>query len=151
MKETDKKSNWNRFFLDEEDGHNWNINSWAMSESCFKQHVDNGDFDKAVMNDGVTVGERKANIKPQPYTMNQFFEMPGLSGNQRYLQVRSSGYARWADVEIPQAVRDGQETVTFTGVLTKFESDRQFTLIDLSGVKKADGSPWYDSNNKEIK
>jgi hypothetical protein len=83
--------------------------------------------------------------------MNQFFEMPGLSGNQRYLQVRSSGYARWSDVEIPQAVRDGQETVTFTGVLTKFESDRQFTLIDLSGVKKADGSPWYDSNNKEIK
>jgi hypothetical protein len=151
VKETDKKSNWNRFFLDEEDGHNWNITSWAMSESCFKQHVDNGDFDKAVMNDGVTVGERKANIKPQPYTMNQFFEMPGLSGNQRYLQVRSSGYARWADVEIPQAVRDGQETVTFTGVLTKFESDRQFTLIDLSGVKKADGSPWYDSNNKEIK
>ena len=83
--------------------------------------------------------------------MNQFFEMPGLSGNQRFLQVRSSGYAKWADVNIPEAVRNGEATITFTGVLTKFENDRQFTLIDLSGVKKADGSPWYDANNKEIK
>ena len=114
-------------------------------------HVDNGDFDAAVMNDGVTVGERKSLIKPQPYTMNQFFEMPGLSGNQRFLQVRSSGYAKWADVNIPEAVRNGSETVTFTGVLTKFENDRQFTLIDLNGVKKADGSPWYDADNKEIR
>jgi hypothetical protein len=83
--------------------------------------------------------------------MNQYFEMPGLSGIKRYLQVRSSGYAKWADVKIPQPVLDGEETISFTGVLTKFESDMQFTLIDLNGVKKADGSPWYDSNNKEIK
>ena len=82
VKEEDKKSNWNRFFLDEEDKTNWGITSWAMSESCFKMHVENGDFDAAVMNDGVTIGERKHLIKPQPYTMNQFFEMPGLSGNR---------------------------------------------------------------------
>lgn len=76
--------------------------------------------------------------------MNQFFEMPGLSGNRKYLQVRSSGYAKWSDVNIPEPVLNGQETVTFTGVLTKFEADMQFTLIDLSGVKKADGTPWYN-------
>lgn len=139
-----KKSNENRFFLDEEDKTNWGITSWAMSESCFKMHVDSCHFDAAVMNDGVTIGERKHLIKPQPYTMNQFFEMPGLSGVQKYLQVRSSGYAKWADIDIPEAVLSGKETVTFTGVLTKFESDRQFTLIDLSGVRKADGSPWYE-------
>lgn len=147
VKEEDKKSNWNRFFLDEEDKTNWGITSWAMSESCFKMHVENGDFDAAVMNDGVPIGERKHLIKPQPYTMNQFFEMPGLSGNQRYLQVRSSGYAKWADIDIPEAVLSGDATVTFTGILTKFESDRQFTLIDLSGVRKADGSPWYEEYN----
>lgn len=150
VNEADKKSNQNRFFLDDEDGTNWGINSWAMSESLFKEHVDNGDFDGAVMNDGVTVGERKHLIKPQPYTMNQFFEMPGLSGNQKYLQVRSSGYAKWSDVNIPSPVLAGDETVTFTGVLTTFNGEMQFTLIDLSGVTKADGSPWYDENNKEI-
>jgi hypothetical protein len=47
-------------------------------------------------------------------------------------------------VNIPEAVLDGDATVTFTGVLTKFEAEMQFTLIDLSGVKKADGSPWYN-------
>ena len=148
--EDKKKSNENRFFLDEEDPDNWGITSWAMSETLFKEHVDNGDFDNVVMNDGVTVGERKHLIKPTPYTMNQWFEMPGLSGNRRFLQVRSSGYARFSDVDIPAPVLDGTETVTFTGILTKFESDMQFTLIDLSGVKKADGSPWYDENNKVI-
>jgi hypothetical protein len=69
--------------------------------------------------------------------------MPGLSCAKKYLQVRSSGYAKWSDVNIPQPVLDGTETVTFTGVLTKFESDMQFTLIDLNGVKKADGTNWY--------
>lgn len=143
VKDEVKKSNSNRFFLDDEDNTNWNINSWAMSESNFRQHVENGDFDAVVMNDGVTVGERKHLIKPQPYTMNQYFEMPGLTGIKRYLQVRSSGYAKWADVLIPQPVLDGIETVSFTGILTKFESDMQFTLIDLNGVKKADGTNWY--------
>ena len=144
VKEEDKKSNSNRFFLDEEDKTNWGINTWAMSETNFKQHVENGDFDAAVMNDGITVGERKHLIKPQPYTMNQYFEMPGLTGVKKYLQVRSSGYAKWADTQIPQPVLDGTETVTFTGILTKFESDMQFTLIDLNGVRKADGTPWYN-------
>ena len=150
MKEADKKSNENRFFLDDEDGTNWGITSWALSESLFKEHVDNGDFDNVVMNDGVKVGERKHLIKPQPYTMNQYFEMPGLTGVRRYLQVRSSGYAKWSDVNIPAPVLEGRETVSFTGILTKFESDMQFTLIDLGGVRKADGSPWYDENNKEL-
>ena len=150
VKESDKKSNENRFFLDDEDGTNWGITSWALSESLFKEHVDNGDFDNVVMNDGVKVGERKHLIKPQPYTMNQYFEMPGLTGVRRYLQVRSSGYAKWSDVNIPAPVLEGRETVSFTGILTKFESDMQFTLIDLGGVRKADGSPWYDENNKEL-
>lgn len=148
--EAEKKSNQNRFFLDDEDGTNWGIDTWAMSESLFKEHVVNGDFDEVVMNDGVKVGERKHLIKPQPYTMNQYFEMPGLSNNQRYLQVRSSGYAKWSDVKIPSPVLSGSETVTFTGILTRFEAEMQFTLIDLSGVRKADGSPWYNENNEEI-
>ena len=148
--ESKKKANDNRFFLDEEDPDNWGITSWAMSETLFKEHVQNGDFDKVVMNDGVTVAQRKRLIVPQPYTMNQYFEMPGFTGNKKYLQVRSSGYARFSDVNIPSPVLSGEQTVTFTGVLTEFDGELQFTLIDLSGVKKADGSPWYDSNNKEI-
>ena len=46
--------------------------------------------------------------------------------------------------EIPQEILDGTATVTFTGILTKYKGEAQFTLIDLSGVKKADGTPWYN-------
>jgi len=149
--EAKKKGNDNRFFLDDEDPDNWGITSWAMSETLFKEHVMNGDFDNVVMNDGVKVADRKHLIIPQPYTMNQYFEMPGFTGNRKYLQVRSSGYARFSDINIPSPVLSGEQTVTFTGVLTEFDGELQFTLIDLSGVKKADGSPWYDENNREIK
>jgi hypothetical protein len=37
-----------------------------------------------------------------------------------------------------------------TGILTKYDAEMQFTLIDLAGVTKADGSPWYDENNNVI-
>ena len=93
--------------------------------------------------DGVTVGERKDLIIPQPYTVNQYFNVPGLSSST-YLQVRSNGYAKWSDVDLPQPVLDGSETLTLTGILTKYDSYMQFTLIDLDGVRKADGTPWYN-------
>ena len=121
-----------------------------MSETLFKEHVENGDFDEVEMNDKVKVKERKSKIIPQPYTMNQYFVMPGLTGTQRFLQVRSSGYAKFSDIKIPEPVLDGTETLTLTGILTKYDAEMKFTLIDLAGVTKADGSPWYDENNNVI-
>lgn len=150
LEENGKKDNDNRFFLDEEDPDNWGIDTWAMSETLFYQHVLDGDFDNVEMNDGVKVSERKHLIVPTPYTMNQYFEIPGLSGNKRFLQVRSSGYAKFSDTKIPSPVLEGKETLTVTGILTTFNGDMQFTLIDLDGVTKKDGSPWYDENRNEI-
>ena len=60
------------------------------------------------------------------------------------VQVRTSGYARFADTLIPEEVRAGSATVTFTGILTEYDGEAQFTLIDLDGVKKSDGTPWYN-------
>jgi hypothetical protein len=73
------------------------------------------------------------------YSVSQYFKM----GNTD-VQVRSSGYARFADTEIPQEVLDGTATVTFTGILTEYKGAAQFTLIDLDGVTKADGTKWYN-------
>ena len=72
------------------------------------------------------------------YSVSQYFKM-GKTG----VQVRSSGYARFADTEIPEEILNGSATVTFTGILTKYKGEAQFTLIDLNGVTKADGSNWY--------
>ena len=62
VKEEDKKSNQNRFFLDDEDGTNWGIDSWALSETLFKWHVDQGHFDNVEMNDGVKSGVPQADM-----------------------------------------------------------------------------------------
>lgn len=140
--EAEKKANTNRFKLSDTAGHNYGVNSWALSESLFKWHVDEGHFDNALMYDEVTpVSEYKHLIKPQPYTLSQYFDVPGLADTP--LQVRSSGYAKWSDVNIPQPVLNGTETATLTGIITKYNSYIQFTLIDLDGVTKADGTLWY--------
>lgn len=146
----DKKEGYNRFFLDEEDPDNWGVTSWALSEQKFEWHVKEGHFDGAIMGDNSTpFTTYKDNVIPTPYTMNQFFSVDG-----QIVQVRSSGYATFADVDIPQPVLDGEATLTLTGILTKYVSssgtDIQFTLNDLDGVTKADGSPWYDENGKVI-
>jgi hypothetical protein len=73
------------------------------------------------------------------YSVSQYFKM-----GKTDVQVRTSGYARFADTKLPQEVLDGKATVTFTGILTDYKGAAQFTLIDLGGVKKADGTPWYN-------
>ena len=78
-------------------------------------------------------------IGSMAYSISQYFKM----GNET-VQVRSSGYARFSDVQIPQEVLSGSATVTFTGILTEYKGEAQFTLIDLDGVRKADGTPWYN-------
>lgn len=152
LEENGKKNEDNRFYFSEEDKDNWGIDTWAMSESLFKTHVQNGDFDGVLCGDNVPLIERKDKIIPTPYTLNQFFTVPGLSGVRSFLRVRSSGYAKFADVKIPAAVLDGTETVSLTGILSSYKStEMQFTLIDLSGVRRSDDSPYYDENNNEIK
>ena len=81
----------------------------------------------------------KCDILTDAYAVSQYFKMGTTE-----VQVRTSGYARFADTQIPEEVRNGSATVTFTGILTDYKGEAQFTLIDLSGVKKADGTPWYN-------
>ena len=73
------------------------------------------------------------------YSVSQYFKM-----GKTDVQVRSSGYARFADTEIPTEILSGAATVSFTGILTEYKGAAQFTLIDLDGVKKADGTNWYN-------
>ena len=72
------------------------------------------------------------------YSISQYFTM-----GSSVVQVRSSGYARFADTKLPAEVLDGTATISFTGILTQYNGEAQFTLIDLDGVKKADGTNWY--------
>lgn len=148
-----KKAPTNRFFAStdyNEDPKTYNITTWALSEQLFKQQLYKGDFDSVERQDGLMKTsdyiERdsegnvvKCDILTDAYAVSQYFKMGTTE-----VQVRTSGYARFADTQIPEEVRNGSATVTFTGILTDYKGEAQFTLIDLSGVKKADGTPWYN-------
>jgi hypothetical protein len=144
-----RKDNSNRIFIDEEGPDNYGVTTWACSEQKWKEYLNAGCFDEVEAPDGTVADYKNAkgtyDIGSMAYSVSQYFKM----GNTD-VQVRSSGFARFADIEIPKAVLDGSATVTFTGILTEYKGEAQFTLIDLSGVKKADGSPWYDADNKII-
>ena len=145
----DRKNNANRIFIDEEGPDNYGVTTWACSEQKWKEYLNAGCFDDVDAPKGKVSDYKNENgtynIGNMAYSVSQYFDMNGEN-----VQVRSSGYARFSDIEIPKAVLDGSATVTFTGILTEYKGEAQFTLIDLTGVKKADGSPWYDADNKVI-
>ena len=144
-----KDYNNNGIFIDEEGPDNYGVTTWACSETKWKEYLNAGNFD-SVEAAGATVGALKDkngsyNIGSMAYSVSQYFKMGSES-----VQVRSSGYARFADIEMPKPVLDQSATVTLTGILTEYKGAAQFTLIDLAGVQKADGSPWYTEDNKVI-
>ena len=137
-----RKDNNNRIFIDEEGPDNYGVTTWACSEAKWKEYLNGGNFDSVEVA-GMTVGDFKNpdgtyNIGSEAYSVSQYFKMGGTQ-----VQVRSSGYARFADTKIPAEVLDGSAVVNFTGILTEYKGEAQFTLIDLDGVRKADGTKWY--------
>ena len=138
-----KDYNNNGIFIDEEGPDNYGVTTWACSETKWKEYLNAGCFD-AVEAPAGKVSDYKNpdgtyDIGSMAYSISQYFKM-----GKTDVQVRTSGYARFADTKLPQEVLDGKATVTFTGILTDYKGAAQFTLIDLGGVKKADGTPWYN-------
>lgn len=132
------KDQANRIFLDEENPKGWNINSWAMSKNKFWENLQKGYFDKATIASDESYTVKKAReegkIKSQACTVNQVFTMDeGNSKNAVPIAVRTSGYAKFADLEMDLKVGD---RVNLTGILTIYREDIQFTLIDINGVEK---------------
>ena len=129
----------NGIFIDEEGPDNYGVTTWACSESKWKEYLNAGNFD-SVEAAGTTVGTLRTTtgIGSEAYSVSQYFKM-----GKTDVQVRSSGYSRFADTEIPQEVLTGGASVSFTGILTEYKGAAQFTLIDLDGVRKADGTKWY--------
>ena len=51
------------------------------------------------------------------------------------IQIRTSGYAKFADIELDPEVLSGDKLINVTGILTNYRGAPQFTIIDLEGVK----------------
>ena len=137
----DKKSDSNRIFLSSKDNDNkpvkdpsWGIKTWAMSKQGFISYLNSGVFDAGRLKDNskpISDPELKSALikNADAYAVSQYFRMGSTD-----VQVRTSGYAKFADTQIDQKILDGAE-VNLRGILTKFDGKPQFTLIDLNGVE----------------
>lgn len=133
----DKKAQSNRIFLSKE---TYGVKTWAMSKNNYLAHLEKGDFNSATVADGSSITQEvKDKLKKyaSAVIVSQYFSMGDVP-----VQIRTSGYSKFADTEIDPLVigninspsADGK-SIDVTGILTVYRNSAQFTLIDLQGVK----------------
>ena len=111
------------------------VTTWAMSKIGFLDYLNAGNFDSATSssdNRRVSDPELKDMLisSASPVTTSQYFYM-----EQAEIQVRTSGYSRFADTQIDPEVLSGEKTINVTGILTNYQGQAQFTLLDITGVE----------------
>ena len=118
-----------------------NVTTWAMSEQKVIEHLNAGDWDNLLVGNGNdqnygTVADHKDEMLryATPASVSQYFTTPG--GTE--IQIRTSGYCRFADLEIDPAVLSGEKTINATGILTMYQGNLQFVLLDQNGIKVND-------------
>ncbi|MGM9788179.1 MAG: DUF5689 domain-containing protein [Candidatus Cryptobacteroides sp.] len=63
------------------------------------------------------------------YAVSHYFNVGGKN-----VQLRTSGFAKFADEKIPQEVLDGTKKVSITGVLTMYQGSVQLVVNDLDDI-----------------
>ena len=139
----------NRVFLS--DAGTWGVNTWACTKAGFISYLEDGVWDAAEVGSGAT---RYGTILGTP---NQYLseDVAGKFGSDAYItykeimikyatanyishyfklgatdvQVRTSGYAKFADKVLASEILDGAP-VDITGIITLYSGAAQFTLVD---------------------
>lgn len=144
-----KYESWNRVFLSSPtnpvvgEDYTFGITTWALTKHRFHALVESGIWDKVEIGDGSgTIGSQytdPANFGYEELYKKVILDHPNSQSVSHYfmydgveVQVRTSGYARFADIEIPANVRDGSIAVDLTGILTRYQGGAQFTLLDVT-------------------
>lgn len=158
----DKKSFKNRIFLSDSNGivngdKTHGITTLAMSESLMTDYLKQGLWDKCLVGSGneylldnegneVSVGDLRGNgtypkIEKAAYSVSQYFNTP--SGIE--VQIRTSGFCKFANYPIPADVLDGSRRIDVTGILSIYNGSIQFT------VNSADDFVYSDTKEKLYK
>ncbi|MCR4860781.1 MAG: hypothetical protein K5910_08980, partial [Bacteroidales bacterium] len=127
----------NRVFLSDR---TYGVTTWAMSKAKLLENIDAGKFEGAKTQGGRAVeGELLEQLRANatPVTMSQYFSFGSVP-----VQIRTSGYSKFADSEIdPSVIGDPESStadgapVDVTGILSIYNGAAQFTLLDLDGVR----------------
>ena len=140
------KESSNRIFLSDQP---WGITTWAMSETKMKEYLHSGLWDSVNIgnandyNYGTVADRRVVNpetgevsypgIEKAAYSVSQYFTMGSTE-----IQIRTSGYSKFADTEIDPDVLSGKKAIDATGILTLYQGSIQFILLDITGVEVVD-------------
>ena len=104
------------------------------SNRIFKNFVNSGLWDSAeVGNSGQGTGETLADVREEllananAYSVSQYFN---LAGCKAPVQVRTSGFSKFADLKMDKSAGWNNGTITLTGILSIYQGSYQFILTD---------------------
>lgn len=100
-------------------GETHGVTTWAFSDDGFAKYLEKG----FVTN--------PQNYEPQYYSVSQYFKLDNVD-----LQVRTSGYAKFADSELADSgiTSANAGKISLTGIMTVYNDNLQFVLNNLDGV-----------------
>ena len=143
-----KYESWNRVFLSSPNNrakgadYTFGITTWSLTKNRFLTRAQSGVWDNVEIGDGSgVIGQAYTSFDnfgyeelykdviishPNAQSVSHYFMYDGVE-----VQVRTSGYARFADVAIPEDVRIGSKKVDIVGILSRYQGSAQFTLLDV--------------------
>lgn len=155
----DKKSYTNRVFLSSSNSSDptCGITTWAMSKEKMTEYLYSGIWDECkVGNNGnngpyaedeegntLTVGSYRGEnglydasingfngIERTAYSVSQYFKLGSTD-----IQIRTSGFCKFCDVEIDPDVLSGKATIDVTGVLNLYQGKFQLVVNNIDDIK----------------
>ena len=151
----DKKSYTNRVFLSSSNSSDptCGITTWAMSKEKMTEDRCSGIWDECKVGSGNTYAEdEKGNtltvgsyrgenglydasingfngIERTAYSVSQYFKLGSTD-----IQIRTSGFCKFCDVEIDPEVLSGRATIDVTGVLTLYQGSFQLVVNNIDDI-----------------
>ena len=131
----DTKLASNRIFLSDQ---TYGVTTWAMTKNGFLAYLNAGNFDKATSSApyypdraSTSVADLKDVLvkNASAYSVSQYFIV-----GKTDVQIRTSGYARFADSQMDPRILTGAVTIDVTGILAIYNGGIQFTLIDENSI-----------------
>ena len=151
----DKKSYTNRVFLSSSNSSDptCGITTWAMSKEKMTEYLYSGIWDECKVGSGntyaedeegntLTVGSYRGEnglydasingfngIERTAYSVSQYFKLGSTE-----IQIRTSGFCKFCDVEIDPDVLSGKATIDVTGVLTLYQGSFQLVVNNIDDI-----------------
>lgn len=145
----DKEASSNRIFVT---GMNTGINTWGLSKERMTANLLSGKWDNINVGNATEAKEKKygtvgdlrkdgsyPDVDKSAYSVSHYFTtyLPASDGEIYPIgvQVRTSGYCKFADKELPADVLSGKRSIDVTGVLNMYEGKIQLTVNNITDIE----------------